>query len=124
MVTGIFVSLQKIFRQLTLTLLSVILCLGLLPTTAQSMPLAETGYMDTISPERLSQMKAQRRKTQSEASQAAKTKAESSLLDEDNASLGEMLIEKLNLDEITEENVLVEGTSDNSESSPSSVNPR
>ncbi|MGB7250095.1 MAG: hypothetical protein WBC73_14245 [Phormidesmis sp.] len=90
-----FIFLQSIAKRITFVFIATILCLGLMQTSLQAAPLIKTEATETMSQESLSQMRAARREEQSKASQAANTEKESS-------SIGE----KLNLEEIAEENPL------------------
>lgn len=107
--TAIF-TLQKTARQLAakavLLLIGTVLLLGLMQPAAQAAP---AGMMDegvnTLTEESLDQKRAERRAMNSQAAQAAN--------DEEKAdSLGEVFKEKLNLEEIAEENVIVDDARD------------
>ncbi|MBE9063128.1 hypothetical protein [cf. Phormidesmis sp. LEGE 11477] len=101
-------SLRKMTRQIAIALvgafLSVFLCIGLAPAIAQAAPLvgavdtlgAEAVSPDALSPEELSEKRAERRQVQSQASAEANTKGQE-----------ESAADRLNLDEMVEDNVLL-----------------
>ncbi len=90
-------------------LVGVVMFLGLMQPAAQAMPAIPAIIMPdtepTISAESLEQKRAERRELQSKASEAANTEEKADSAD----SIGETLSEKLNLDEIVEENEIVDG---------------
>lgn len=109
-----FRSLRVVAKRLALLLVSTVLFFGLAQTAVYAIagsaapssipdPSGVSGDpLKPPSPESLEQMRAQRRAFQSEASKAANS--------EEKASSGsEVLTEKLNLDEITEENEIFKG---------------
>ena len=110
--TAIF-TLQKTAKKLAVRavslLIGTVLVLGLMQPAAQAAP---AGMMDegvnTLTEESLSQKRAERRAINSQAAQAANDEE----TQEKGGSLGEVLNEKLNLDEIVEENVIVDDARD------------
>ena len=97
MVARVFLTLRTVTRRLVLLLLSAVLVLGFAQTSVQAAP--EADPEPTITPEELAQKRAERREFQSEASKA-------SINEEKADSIGEVFADKLNLEEIAEENVL------------------
>lgn len=98
----VLIVVNAIAKQIALCLVGVILFLGLMQPAVQAaqadMPSKANPSMST---EGLDQKRAQRREIQSQASEAANT-------EEPADSVGEALSEKLNLNEIVEENVIVD----------------
>ena len=93
-------SLQQIAKKLALLMVSAVMFLGLLQPAVQASPIpTEQSTTQAISPEELAQKRAERRAKQSRASQLADTEVKAN-------SLGEVLEDKLNLEEIAEENVI------------------
>lgn len=106
MISRTVTSLRKMTRRIAIALVGVFLCIGLAPALAQAAPLVgavdtlNANSTDAVSPdalssERLSEKRAQRRQVQSQASAAANTESEESVTD------------KLNLEEMVEDNVLI-----------------
>lgn len=95
--------LKQAFSLLTLVLLGAMLCIGLLQPAAHAAP-ALTNEATTAeqAPETLSEKRAERRQIQSQASRAADLETEAD-------SFEDVIKDKLNLDEIVEENVLLDG---------------
>ncbi len=105
MISRIVLSLRSITRQLSLVLVGALMCLSLLQPAARAASvqiMANTGgtAVESVGSESLSELRAERRKEQSEASKAANTEDEAS-------SFKEAIDEKLNLEEIVEDNVLL-----------------
>ncbi len=95
MKTSMIHSLQQIAKKLALLIVSAVMFLGLLQPAVQASPIPEDqSTTQDISPEELAQKRAERRAKQSRASQLADTEAKT---------------DKLNLEEIAEENVLTNG---------------
>ncbi len=95
MKTSMLLSLQRIAKKLALLIVSAVMFLGLLQPAVQASPIpADQATTQDISPEELAQKRAERRAKQSRASQLADTESKS---------------DKLNLEEIAEENVLTNG---------------
>ncbi|WP_141242225.1 hypothetical protein [Leptolyngbya sp. BC1307] len=98
---------RMVAKRLALLIVGAVMFLGLFQTAVYAAPVAEPSSasgdpLQPPSPESLERMRAQRREFQSKASRAAN--------DEKKADSGsEVLTEKLNLDEIVEENKIVEG---------------
>ena len=100
MKTRALLPLQKAVQKLALLLVSAVMFLGLIQPAVQATPIPTSqSTTQEISPDELSQKRANRRAQQSRASQAADTEVKAN-------SLGEVLEDKLNLEEIAEENVL------------------
>ena len=97
MVARVFLTLRTVTRRIVLLLLSAVLVLGFAQTSVQAAP--EADPEPTMTPEELAQKRAERREFQSEASKA-------SINEEKADSIGEVFADKLNLEEIAEENVL------------------
>ena len=92
MKASVLLSLQKAAKKLVLLVVSAVMFLGLLQPAVQATPIpTEQSTTQEISPDELAQKRAERRAKQSRASQLADTEAET---------------DKLNLEEIAEENVL------------------
>lgn len=97
MLARVFLTLRTVTRRLALMLISAVLILGF-AHSVQAAP--EADPVQTMSPEELAQKRAERREFQSEASKAS--------IDEEKAdSVGEVFADKLNLEEIAEDNVIV-----------------
>ena len=95
MKTSVLLSLQQIAKKLTLLVVSAIMFLGLLQPAVQAAPIpTDQSTTQEISPDELAQKRAERRAEQSRASQLADTESDT---------------DKLNLEEIAEENVLTNG---------------
>ncbi len=100
-------SFRVVAKRLALLIVGAVMFLGLFQTAVYAAPVAEPSNvsgdpLQPPSPESLERMRAQRREFQSKASRAAN--------DEEKADSGsDVLNEKLNLDEIVEENEIVEG---------------
>ncbi|MGI8936132.1 MAG: hypothetical protein ACR2FS_18870 [Phormidesmis sp.] len=100
-------SFRMVAKRLVLLIVGAVMFLGLFQTPVHAAPSSEPSNvsgdpLQPPSPETLDRMRAQRREFQSKASRAAN--------DEKKADSGsEVLTEKLNLDEIVEENKIVEG---------------
>lgn len=100
MKTRVLLSIQKAAKKLALLLVGTVLFLGLAQPAVQASPIPTSqSTTQEISPDELAQKRAERRAEQSRASQLADTEVKAN-------SLGEVLEEKLNLEEIAEENVL------------------
>lgn len=105
MISRIVTSLRSLTRQLLLVLVGAFMCLSLLQPTAQAASVqnvadtADTTLGGTSS-ESLSELRAERRQAQSQASKAANTEDKTD-------SFKEAIDDKLNLDEIVEDNVLL-----------------
>ncbi len=98
-----FLFVQAAVKQITICLVGVVMFLGLMQPAAQAMPaLIMPDGEPTLSAESLEQKRAERREIQSKASEAANTEEKAD-------SINETLTEKLNLDEIVEENEIVDG---------------
>lgn len=98
-----FLFVQAAVKQITICLVGVVMLLGLMQPAAQAMPaLIMPDGEPTLSAESLDQKRAERREIQSKASEAANTEEKAD-------SIKETLTEKLNLDEIVEENEIVDG---------------
>lgn len=98
MVARMSLALRKLTQRLTLLLFSSVLLLGLMQTSVQAAPAnMAADPLVKMTPEKLEQKRAQRRELQSEASQAADTEEKAD-------SVGEAFGDKLNLEEIAEEN--------------------
>lgn len=92
MKTRVLLSLQTIAKKLVLVLVGAVMFLGLAQSAVHATPIpASQSTTQEISPEVLAQKRAERRAEQSRASEAANTEAKE---------------DKLNLEEIAEENVL------------------
>jgi TolA-binding protein len=107
MITAGIRSLKALTKQLAALLVSLMIVLGLTQTAvfAASSPMkanstelsgATPGITEPVSQEKVSEMQEQRREWQNEVSSARQTKTD------EPSSFGEVLKEKLNLDEITE----------------------
>ena len=95
MKTRVILSLQQIAKKLVLVLVGAIMFLGLAQSAVQATPIpASQSTTQEISPEELAQRRAERRAEQSKASEAANT---------------EVTEDKLNLEEIAEENAFTKG---------------
>lgn len=95
-------TLQTFAKRLMLLIVSTVMFLGLIQPAVQATPSSTAADpLEAPSPENLEKMRAERRAFQSQASQAANSEEEAD-------SVGEVLTKKLNLDEITEENVVAE----------------
>lgn len=93
-------SIQKAVQKLTLVIAGAVMLLGLMQPALQAAPIpAEQSTTQEISPDELAQKRAERRAKQSRASQLADTEVKAN-------SLTDVLEDKLNLEEIAEENVL------------------
>ncbi len=102
MITQTFSSLKSFAKRATVWFVSMVMVLGLVQPAVLAAPAsAATDVDQSIDAVSLEQKRAQRRAMQSEASEAANTEGEAD-------SFGEVLTEKLNLDEIVEENEIVE----------------
>lgn len=100
MKTSVFLSLQKITKKLALLVAGAVMFLGLMQPAVQASPIpTEQSTTQAISPEELARKRAERRAKQSRASQLADTEVQAN-------SLSEVLENKLNLEEIAEENVI------------------
>ncbi len=105
MISRIVASLRSITRQLSLALVGAFVCLSLVQPVAQAASIQNVANtagttLEGTSSDSLSELRAERRKEQSQASKAANT--------EDKAdSFKEAIDDKLNLDEIVEDNVLL-----------------
>lgn len=96
-------SFRRMAKRFVLVVVGAALLFGMLqPVAIAANPRNATDVEKTISADELSEKRAQRRAQQSQASKAADTEIEAD-------SLGEVLSEKLNLEEIAEDNVLVDG---------------
>ncbi|MEM8506099.1 MAG: hypothetical protein AAF716_23485 [Cyanobacteria bacterium P01_D01_bin.1] len=104
MASRMVTALRKMTGRMAIALVGMFLCLGLIPTPIQAAPFESASTIDVdttavssdaLSPEKLSQKRAERRQAQSQASAAANTENEESATD------------KLNLEEIVEDNVLL-----------------
>ena len=106
MILHMVTSLRKTIKQLALVLVSTFVCLGLMQTDLQAAPLKGSNSTldlektEQVSPDSLSEKRAERRQAQSEASKAANTEDKTD-------SVGEVFADKLNLEEIAEDNVLL-----------------
>lgn len=99
----IFLFIQAAVKQVAIALVGVVMFLGLMQPAAQAVPaLIMPDTEPTLSAESLEQKRAERRELQSKASEAAKAEEEAN-------SASETLTEKLNLNEIVEENEIVDG---------------
>ncbi len=98
MYSRLFLSLQTAIKRLVLFSIGAVLFLGLMQPMAQAAP--SSADVPTLSTESLEQKRAERRAAQSEASKAANSEEEAD-------SIGEVFADKLNLEEIVEENVIV-----------------
>lgn len=99
-------TVRKFAMRAVSLLLGVVMFLGFMQPAVQAAPTEAMGNPETtITGESVDQLRAKRRAINSQAAQAAndETKAD---------SLGEVLNDKLNLNEIVEENVLVDETRD------------
>lgn len=107
MISRTVTSLRKMTQHIAIALVGVFLCLGLMPTPILAAPFegvantldtekTEVESPDALSPESLSEKRAERRQIQSQASAAANTDSEE-----------ESVADKLNLEEIVEDNVLL-----------------
>ena len=95
MKASVLLSLQKTVKKLALLVVSAAMFLGLLQPAVQASPIpTEQSTTQEISPDELAQKRAERRAKQSRASQLADTEAKE---------------DKLNLEEIAEENVITNG---------------
>ncbi len=105
MISQTVTSLRKAIKQLSLVLTSAFMCFGLMQTALQAAPLQggsstlDLDKTEAIS-DSLSEKRAERRQAQSEASKAANTEIKSD-------SIGEVFADKLNLEEIADDNVLL-----------------
>ncbi len=106
MISHMITSLRKTIKQLAIVLVGTIICLGLAQTDLHAAPLQggrstlDLDQTEASSPDSLSEMRAERRQAQSEASKAANTEGKAD-------SVGEVFADKLNLEEIADDNVLL-----------------
>ncbi|MGB3292886.1 MAG: hypothetical protein WBB01_07870 [Phormidesmis sp.] len=98
MLARVFLTLRTVTQRLVVLLVSAALFIGFAQTSVQAAP--EADPVPTISPEELAQKRAQRREFQSEASKASDQEVKAD-------SLGEVFADKLNLEEIADENEIV-----------------
>lgn len=102
METHLFHLLKTMVKRLTVLVVSLVLLLSFTPTmvlaapASGSKPAAETSATETMPSDNIDELKEQRREWQSKAS------ASRSAQEDEPSSLGEVLKERLNLDEITE----------------------
>ncbi len=103
MINRVLVSIRSIAKHFVLLSIATVLLLGLLQPTAYAATADATvdSSIQMESSGSLEDMRAKRRAEQSQASKAANTDVKAN-------SLGEALNEKLNLEEISEENVIVD----------------
>ncbi|MGB3297176.1 MAG: hypothetical protein WBA76_02825 [Phormidesmis sp.] len=107
-------TVQRFVKKLTATVVSLLLgvamVLGFMQPAAQAAITESIGNPETtITGDSVDQLRANRRAINSQASRAASDEAEAQ---EKTSSLGEVINEKLNLDEIREDNVLVDDARD------------
>jgi type IV secretory pathway VirB6-like protein len=103
LMSKVAMGMGAIAKKLALYLVGAVLFLGLVQPAVQAAPAdMQTSPNPSMSAESLEQKRADRREIQSRASEAADT-------EESANSVGEVLKEKLNLNEIVEDNEIVDG---------------
>lgn len=98
MIKRVLVSLRACAKRFVLLSVGLVMLIGLTQPAATAAPLISKESMQVSSPDELEAMRAQRRAAQSKASSEANDEVQADSLDE-------VLNEKLNFEEITEENV-------------------
>lgn len=100
---SVLTSFRRMAKRVVLLFVGAVLLFGMVqPAAIAANPRNAVNVEKTMSADELDAKRAQRRAQQSQASQAADTEIEAD-------SLGEVLSDKLNLEEIAEDNLLVDG---------------
>lgn len=105
MITQVSAYFRQAVRRLCIIAVGFVLFFGLMQPAVQAAPEVSSQNAEKVSSADLEQKKAERRAMQSQASRAADTEEEAD-------SIGEVINDKLNLDEIVEENVIVDEARD------------